>query len=294
MNASNYTRGVMVMILSTILFSFMAFLTGLVDGIGFFRIGLYRFGVGAVTLATLALVGKIELKFVNKKVLLLRGTIGGIAVILFFMSMQKLGIAIGTVVSFTYPIFATVGSVVFLKEKVHPLVWLILVAATAGIFLITPSSNAISADPETVVWFVLSLIGAVASGVAVVCIKKLTRTDSSYAIFMAQCAIGFWIVAVPANATPITTGWSDGMLLVAIGMVAVMGQLTMTWSYNHIPVSTGSLLSMITPIFNVFIGVLLFQEILSAREITGAVLVLACCTGTTVLGKRVVQPPMTE
>jgi drug/metabolite transporter (DMT)-like permease len=60
----------------------------------------------------------------------------------------------------------------------------------------------------------------------------------------------------------------------------------MTWSFAHVPISTGSLLSLLTPIFNVILGVILFKESLTLPEVTGTVLILLTCIVVAVLGKE--------
>ena len=117
------------------------------------------------------------------------------------------------------------------------------------------------------------------AGIAVCLVKQLRYTDSSYAIFFAQCAIGFWLVAIPANFQPVEMDWRGGLLLLAIGLAAAGAQLMMTWAFRHVAVSTGSLLGMLVPVINIFLGLILFGEgdVLDRWCVAGIVLVLASC-----------------
>ena len=58
-------------------------------------------------------------------------------------------------------------------------------------------------------------------------IRKLSRTDSPYAIFMAQCVVGTWMMIIPANIVPVELGISGGILLLAgpVGDEAVSHEL---------------------------------------------------------------------
>ena len=238
---------------------------------------LFRFAIGFTLLGTVALFRKIKLKFVNSKMLFARGLFGGIAVFLFFLSIKKIGIAKGTAISYSYPIFATAISAIFLKEKISLVSWGMIGVCFLGIFLIVTGGGQ-GALSNFNIFDILAIIGAIASGIAVVCVKKLHDTDSSYVIFMAQCIMGFWLVVIPANLVPCSIGISGGILLLGIGLAAAIGQLLMTYGYKDLPVSTGSLLSMLVPVFNIPIGILLFSEKVSMATIIGSAIVLSSCS----------------
>ena len=101
---------------------------------------------------------------------------------------------------------------------------------------------------------------------------------------IAQCLIGFWIVVIPSNLDASPIGWRIGLVLVGIGLAALAAQLLMNWSFGLISIATGSLLGMLTPIFNVFIGLALFGETLTSLGILGTLLILVSCTGVVIWG----------
>jgi drug/metabolite transporter (DMT)-like permease len=129
------------------------------------------------------------------------------------------------------------------------------------------------------VWTLLAFCGAMIGGLALVCVKRLTGTDSGSSIFMSQCLIGFWLVVIPANMTSTQIGLSGIFILLGVGITATGAQLLMNAAFRNLSTSTGSLLGLITPVSNVFVGILLFGEILSAPELLGVFLVLASCAG---------------
>jgi drug/metabolite transporter (DMT)-like permease len=281
-----HLRGVLGMMGSAALFSAMAFLIRYDRGVSSFTAALFRFVIGACTLATLALFRLIRLEFRNRLVLFLRGLFGGTAVLLFYLSIVKIGIAKGTVISYTFPVFATLGGVVFLRDRVRPAVWIFMAVSLVGLLLLAGPSWASGGGNREQLWIGLAFLGAVLSGLAIVCIKSLTATDSPYAIFMSQCAVGFWIVLLPANVAPSNLGWVPALLLLGIGLAATAGQLLMTWSFGYVPISTGSLLSLLTPTLNVLLGLLLFRETMTVLEIAGTSLILLSCTGVALLGRE--------
>jgi drug/metabolite transporter (DMT)-like permease len=219
---------------------------------------------------------KIDLKFFSSKLLFLRGLFGGFAVFLFYLSIVKVGIAKGTVISYTYPIFAALGGVIFLKEKVSVIQWLAFAAAIFGIFLVAHKSGT-SFIESFGLYDMLAVAGAVCAGIAIVIVKKLRETDSSYSIFFVQCAIGFWLVIVPANLVPCEISLTGGVILLLIGLTAAGAQLLMTYAYGHIKVTAGSAISMLTPVINIIIGFVLFKEVITAKIAAGIIIILISC-----------------
>ena len=108
-------------------------------------------------------------------------------------------------------------------------------------------------------------------------VKKLHDTDSSYAIYFAQCVIGLWIVVVPANIMPCSIGLAGGLVLVAIGVASTVGQLLSTEGFRYVEVAPGSLLGMLVPLLNYFLGVAVFGETISWQSIIGSAIVLGSC-----------------
>ncbi len=269
------SRGIAAMVLSSLLFSAMSVLIAYAPGVSSFLTSLSRFVVGAGVVGTMALTGRIRLEFHNTRLLLARGLLGGVAVYTFFLSIPTLGVARGTAVSYTYPLFATVGGALLLRERVPVRGWLAMALTLAGLGLLRLGDWL--AMPGWNPWYLVAIGGAVISGLAVVTIRKLTRTDSSPVIFLAQSLVGFWIVFVPALGTPTQLSLRVALVLLAIGLTASFAQLLMTWSYRSVNVATGSLLSMLTPVLNVVFGLALFHETMGPLQAVGALLILLSC-----------------
>ena len=275
---SHTAKGIILMTASSLAFSLMSGLVIYASNIDSFKTTLFRFVIGIGLLGTAALFGKIKLKFVHGPFLFLRGLTGGCAVFLFFLSISKLGVARGTVISFSYPIFASIFGAIFLRERIGFLKAIALTAAFAGIYLLTRDDRgSFSAVMAFGKYEALAILGAVLSGLAVVLVKRLHDTDSTYAIVFAQCVIGLWLVIIPANLAPASIGYYGGILLLCIGIAAAIGQLLMTEGYRHVTVTTGSLLGLLVPVLNCFVGILIFHEPISTNAVAGSILVLTSC-----------------
>ena len=268
----------MLILVSTVFFCLMSALVRYASNIDPYKTTLFRFVVGLGILGTAALFGKIKLKFVHGRLLFLRGLFGGAAILLCFWSIAKLGVGKGTVLIYSFPIFSSIFSVIFLKEKIGLLRVVAILAAFFGIYLLAcDNSNGSNLLDFLGKNELLAIFGAMLGGIALVIVKKLHDTDSSYAIYFSQCVIGLWIVVVPANVVPCSIGLSGGILLVAIGITATIGQLLSTEAYRYVEISTGSLLGMLVPVVNYIIGVTIFGEFVSWRSIVGTAAVIGSC-----------------
>jgi drug/metabolite transporter (DMT)-like permease len=271
-------KGAALILASTAAFCLMSGLVRYASDIDPYKTTLFRFIVGLGMLGTAALFGRITLKFVNGPLLLLRGLTGGTAILIFFFSISKLGVGKGTVLIYSFPIFGSIFSSIFLKERIGAIRFVAILMAFAGIYLLATDNGRDSSLLGALGRYeLLTIFGAMLGGVALVSVKKLHDTDSSYAIYFAQCVIGLWVVVVPANVVPCSIGLSGGLLLVAIGVSSTVGQLLSTEGYRYVPVATGSLLGMLVPVLNYFLGVVAFGEVMSWRSVAGSATVLGAC-----------------
>jgi drug/metabolite transporter (DMT)-like permease len=271
-------KGIVLILISTVFFCLMSSLVKYASDIDPYKTTLFRFIVGLGILGTAALFGKVKLNFVHGPLLFLRGLFGGTAILIFFMSVPKLGVGKATVLIYAFPIFGSIFSSIFLKEKIGIVRLIAILAAFIGIyFLAADNGNGFSFLDILGKYELLAVFGAMLGGMALVLVKKLHDTDSSYTIYFAQCVIGLWIVVVPANVVPCSIGFSGGLLLVAIGITATIGQLLSTEAYRYVQVPTGSLLGMLVPVMNYFVGVMVFNEVISWRSVIGTAAVLGSC-----------------
>jgi drug/metabolite transporter (DMT)-like permease len=263
----------LVMASSSVLFSAMSMLIPFTRGVSTSIIVSARFVVGIAVILALALMGFTRLKAVNKWWLILRGIIGASSVYFFFRGITMLGLGKGTVLNYTYPIFAALLAPLVVKEK---LTWDVLGAALVsfiGIWLVVNPGSIASIGIEDL----LALLGGVLSGVAVVAIKKLRETDSPSIIYLAQCVFGLLVVGWPTVTSSFHFAMKEWLILLALGIFATAAQLTMTWAYKHVRATEGSLLAFLVPVLNVILGVIVFGESMHLSTVIGSVIVLLCC-----------------
>ncbi len=278
MSPNSSMRGIILMGLSALAFCVMSAMIKFIPEVDTYKTALFRFMIGMAVIGTAAQFGKIELRFVNGRLLLLRGVCHGLGVFLFFLSITKIGLAKGTVISNSGPIFATVFSAIFLRERIAYWQWLVLAVAVFGLYLLClAKGDGTGYFLDIGRYELLAIGGALLSGVSAVVIKRLHATDSTFAIFFSQCVVGLWLMIIPANIAPCSIGFSGGAILLGVGIMAAIGQLLQTAGYRYTSVSVASLMCLLLPVFNLLAGLLFFHERLSHLGLIGSGLLLGSC-----------------
>lgn len=283
---SDASRGVLAMIASSLAVAVMAGLARAASAnyaIDAYKIVMFRCAIGMALVGTMTMLHGGELRFAFGYRMLARGLFGGVGLIAFFLSIVHLGVARGTIISYSSPIFITLFGVLILKEHVPLSKWAAVLLGFAGIILIT-------ADPAILrqgaggdlLWYGVAIAGAISGSLAAILIRQLRNANKPTELFFAQAAIGFWLTLIPANLKPVELTIAGGLLLLAIGLVAAAAQILLTYSYARIAVSTGSVLTMIVPMLTTAMGILIFNEPLSLRVIIGSAIVVVSCILVTI------------
>lgn len=267
------TYGIIIMITSSIIFSVMAVLVRLTQGTNSFTISFFRFLTGTTIIMTLRVSGIIHFRIVKWRLLLVRGVFGAISVSLFYLSIIKIGLGKGTLLSYLYPIFAALLAPLLIKEKFRVDIIIVTIIALMGVYLIINPSTITSVS----IYEVLALIGALCAGIAIISVRKLQETESSFTIFLAQCMCGIVIAVVPGVNAGLDFTTITWIILITIGITATIGQLLMTYAYRYVPATEGSLLNFLVPVFNIILSILIFKEKLTIPTTVGTIVVIICC-----------------
>jgi drug/metabolite transporter (DMT)-like permease len=273
----NKTKGAGLIALACGFFCVAGSMVKLGSYIGAYRLAFFRFVIGLGLVVTAAMSGRVKLVFNSKKLLFLRGLAGGIAVFITLLSITKLGLGKGMVLISSYPIFAAVLSAVFLKERLRLFDIGAILTAVVGIYFIAYEEQQGFSLLVFGRYELLAVVGAMIAGIAITLIRKLHDTDDSLAIYFSQCAVGMWLVIVPAFGTAGDIGLNGVFILLGMGATVTVGQLLMTEGFRYVRVKTGSLLLMLDPVLCYTVGVVIFGEALTWSGLLGSVLVIGSC-----------------
>ena len=274
---NNKFKGTCLILASSCMYSLMACLIKSAAEIGAFRISFIRFLFGLCVLCVLMLTGRIKLKFNNWALLAARGVLGGTAVWITYLAIVKLGISKGTVIMYSYPVYASIFGVIILKEKFRLTNLVSIICALVGLYLLVVKAGGYRALLDVGKYEIITVAGAAISGLTVAIIRKLHETETTFEIFFAQCLFGTLLMLIPANMGDQSISANGILLLLGIAGFAFVGQLMMTEGFRYLPVNIASVLAMVELVMNYGIGIFIFGEATSVRSAGGAALILAAC-----------------
>lgn len=264
--------GTLIMLLSAVFFALMAALIRGAPEVDSYTLTMGRFVIGSLVCVGLFVVGLDRPRWNNWLWITIRGVVGGVAVVIFFWSIQAIGLAKATVLNYTSVLWAGMLAVPLLGERLTRMQWAAMAVAVVGIVLLFEVRSLGASTGE-----VLALFGGVCSGVAIVAVTRCRDTDSSANVFWSQSLFGIPAVAWPMSTHWVTPNLPQVGLIVVVGLLAAAGQLLMTFAYKHTGATQGSLLSLATPVLGGLIGVAYFHEPLTLRFALGTMLILLSC-----------------
>ncbi|MBM3530570.1 MAG: DMT family transporter [Alphaproteobacteria bacterium] len=201
---------------------------------------------------------------------LLRGLVGTGGNICFFWTLTHLLLADAMALQFSRPLFMIPLAMLFLGEMVGMRRAAITCAGFAGILIYARPFTA-GFEPGVFV----GAAGALFGGLVVICIKKLSSTESTRVIMFYYA---FWTAAfsaIPAMFVWVTPSWPDLAMLVVIAIMGMSGQGMITHGFTLgdatalVPLDYGRL------VYSAFFGYFLFGEIPSAWSLAGMAIIVA-------------------
>ncbi len=166
------TLGVRFMFYSTTMFAIMNLCVKLVPNIPAIEIVFFRSVVSLILSLSILRLKKISVWGNNKKILLSRGIVGAIALILYFITLQRIPLASAVSIQFMAPIFTTLLGIFILKEAVKPLQWLFFLMAMIGVFFV------LGFDPRVSLTFTLiGIVASILAGLAYNFVRMLSTTE---------------------------------------------------------------------------------------------------------------------
>ena len=206
----------------------------------------------------------------SKKLVLMRGLIGGLGIICFYITIPELGAGRAIVINLTYPMFATVVAAFWLKEKVRLVTSCWLVVAMAGLVVFLSDGHMRLAPSG---YDLIGLLGAFAAGFVVVIIRKLRNEEHPATIYGAQATCSL-LLGLPFAGQAVELPFGGWGLLVLGAVLVTFGQLVMTSAYQRLSIAQGSSLQMTLPIFTAVGSYFLFGEKFETYELLAALVVL--------------------
>ena len=230
---------------------------------------MVRSAVIALAVAIFAGSRGLSLKVSDKRKMLLRCVVGLTAMILYFTALGRIPIGQAVTLQYTAPLFVALLSGRVIRERVEPMVALLVGCAFAGIVLIvSPDLSSIDSDA------LLALGSGFFAAMAYMYVRELRNTDSASSVVFWFAA--FSVVGSIFQALPDVAGleWKTVAALIGIGIGAGGGQVGITMAYHRANAAWVSAFSYLTVIVATFYGFTLFNETLGASDWLGGLLIV--------------------
>ncbi|WP_374444461.1 DMT family transporter [Stella sp.] len=251
-------RGILCMLVATA--AFMTMQTGIRHLTGEmhpFVVGFFRTFLGLLWLMPWILrIGPAAWRSARPLVHVFRGAINTVSMLCTFVALSITPLAEVTALSFTAPLFATLGAILFLGERVRLRRWLALGTGFLGALLILrPGFAEVGTGP------ILAVVASALWAMALLIIKVQSRTDSSVTIALYMglvmsplalaCAIPFWVWPDPGQF----------LMLVAVGGLGALGQVALNQSFREADATVVLPFDFLKLIWATALGFLVFAEV---------------------------------
>jgi drug/metabolite transporter (DMT)-like permease len=251
------------------------------DGMSGGQVTFVRFALGLGLVGILFAARPGTFRPVRTRLLLSRGAFGGVAALLYFLSLALIPAGEATLLNNTFPIFAVLLSFFLLDERPTGHLAVALFVASAGVVLVLGGGHTALGLGWGELFGVLS---GVCGGAAVTSIRALRATDNAPTIFFAF-SLGGLAVSVPFAFGPWTGSPLAWAAALGVGIVAFVAQLLMTEAYGALSVAEAALWQQLTPIAS-YLWALGIGERMTLTTFAGVVLGIAGIVYGSVLGHR--------
>jgi len=240
------------------------------------EVAMIRMAAGLLPCLVIPQYRRAAMHFQRLDLILYRGIFGGIAVTLYFLTIEHTTAGLATLLNYTAPIWSGLFSLLFIDERISPRVLLPLPVALVGIILVVRAESF-----GFGVWEIAGLCSAVASGAAVTAMRAARRVENSWSVYASFCLFGFLVnapIAIRSWKTPVGHEW---IALAATSAFAMGAQLLLTFSLRWVDAMTVGVISQLAIPIAMALSALFLGERITAGVAIGTVLTIAGVVGVT-------------
>lgn len=265
----NLSKGVQFMIISTFTFALMKVCVKRISHIPAIEIIFFRSIISIVLCLFFFMKDKINPWGSNKKILILRGVVGSIALASYFYILQQIPLAAAASMQYMAPIFTAILGVFIVKEKVSAKQYLFFLISFLGIIVIQGFDARIS-----LIHLVIGIGGAVFTGLAYNCIRILKTSEHPLVIIFYFPLVSLPLAGIISLFNWVNpVGW-DWVYLLLVGLFTQIAQYFMTRSYQAEELSKVSIINYMGIIYSLAFGFIIFGETYEWLSYLGMALVI--------------------
>jgi drug/metabolite transporter (DMT)-like permease len=230
----------------------------------------------ALSYAVLRRAG-IPLWGTDRRLLVVRGMLGFVALSCFYYALIHLPIADATVIQYTNPVFTVLIAAVVLAERVGRREITLALVSLGGVVMIARPTflfggNGAALPPLAVG---VALAGAIFSAAAYVTVRRLGRTEQAMVIvfyFSLISTILSFPMMIPVYVHPAGSEW---LVLLGVGVTTQLGQVCLTHGLKRERAGRAMNVGYLQIVFATLWGVIIFAEIPDRWTLAGALVIVA-------------------
>jgi drug/metabolite transporter (DMT)-like permease len=255
---SPQTKAIILNISSIILFSIMViFIRKASESLHILEVVFFRNLLALIVmLPIIKSIGLAAIKMNNTRLFFMRGFVGAIGMIAGFTCLTLIPLAQATAISFSQPLFITIGATIFLGEVIKARrIAAIIVGIIGMLIIVQPGFNTLSFG------IMLAIISALALSVNALIVKKLTLTDTPHAIIIWMVVMLIPITLIPAIPVwewPSLEAW---LYLWGIAILGTLAHFSWTKSYALADITSLEPIGFIKLPIMALLGWMIFTEI---------------------------------
>jgi len=263
------TPGVKHMLLSTFWFALMNVMVKKLAHLPTMELVFFRCSVASIIGFVLLKNQKVSWVGSNRKLLLLRGFFGTIALYTFFLTLQNMPMGTAVTIQYLSPVFTTIFAVYILREKVKPIQWLFFLISFIGVLVIKGFDARISGT-----MLAIGLFSSVFSALAYNMVRSLKEKEHPLVVVLHFQLFGAVAGAIFTAFNYKAPTPSDWIYIILIGGVTQLGQYYLTKSLQAEKIAKVSILNYLGIIYALFFGWWLFGEHQHLSTLLGIILVV--------------------
>ena len=211
----------------------------------------------------------------QKKLLVIRGLLGTIALFCIFKALTILPLATATVIQYIYPTFTVICAYFILKEYIFKRIIFSIIIGWLGIILVSqPEWTTENNISEVLIAISIAITGALMTSLAYICVRKLSVKEHPLVIIYY-----FPLVSIPLSIPFLINNFIvpngiEWIWILGIGFFTQIGQLCITEGLRLTPVGQATSINYSQVIFSCIWGVLIFQEQITSSIYLGGLCVL--------------------
>jgi len=264
------SQAIILNILSIVFFSIMViFIKKASENLHILEVVFFRNLLAfIVMLPLIKSTGLGAIKMNNTKLFFVRGFFGAIGMLAGFACLTLIPLAQATAISFSKPIFITIGATIFLGEVIRARrIAAIIIGVIGMLVIVQPGVNSFSFG------IMLAIIAAIAHSLNALIVKKLTLTDTPQAIVTWMVIILIPITFIPAVMVWQWPSFETWLYLWGIAILGTLAHFSWTKSCSMAEITSLQPIEFIKlPIMALF-GWLIFSEIPGNWTLIGGLII---------------------